>query len=407
MNLVVITPHFSPDTAPTGEVMTRIVEELAAKRHTIDVITSLPWYRSHALEPRWRGQLVRYEDAPWGRIVRVHPFPAPDKQALIRRGLAFGGFSALVWAVGRRGPHVDGVLAVSPPLILGLAGAAIARARGGRFVFNIQDVFPDVAIDLGLLKNPGLVRAARVLERTVYKRADAITVLSDDLRDNIARRTEPSKISVIPNFVDAERIHPAPKENDYRREFGLVGKRVVMYAGNIGLSQSLDLVIDAAIAMADDPDVVFVLNGAGAARAELERQARGLDNVLFVDPQPASRLGHVLGAADVHVVALKKGLAAASVPSKTYSILASGRPLVASVDPGSAVARLVRDADAGIPVPPEDAEAFTKAIRLLLDDPVTAEAQGANGRRVIETWATPAAIAERYEELFLMQLLEE
>ena len=399
-HIVVITPHFAPDTAPTGEVITRIVEELAARGHSIEVITSLPWYREHAVEAGWRGKLVRREDTPWGRIVRVHPFPAPDKRALIRRGIAFIGFSALVTKVGRRGDRVDGVLAVSPPLTLGLAGAAIARARGGPFVFNIQDVFPDVVVELGMVTNPAIIRAARLLERSVYKRADAITVLAEDLRDNVVTRTDPAKVIVIPNFVDAERIRPATKENDYRRQFGLIGKRVVMYAGNIGLSQSLELVIDAAVALSSEPDLVFVLNGAGAARSDLERRARGLDNVVFVDPQPPERLSEVLAAADVHLILLKKGLASSSVPSKTYSILAAGRPIVASVDPGSAIARLLRDADAGIAVPPEDAEAFTKAIRVLLEDRPAADAHGTSGRHFIESWSTPRAIAERYEELF-------
>lgn len=401
MNLVVVTPHFAPDVAPTGSVMTRIVGELAELGHSIEVITSLPWYRHHAVEPAFEGKLMRHEDIRWGRITRLHPFPAPHKRALIHRAAAFAGFSAMGAAVGARGHRVDGVLAVSPPLTLGLTGWAIARARRASFVFNIQDVYPDVAVDLGVLKEGPLLSATRRLERFCYDRADAISVLSEELQGNVGAKTaRPDKVRVIPNFVDTAAISPTERENAYRREFGLEDKVVVMYAGNVGLSQSLDMVMEAAGALAHEDELVFVINGQGAARQELERKARGLANVRFVDMQPADRLGEVLAAADIHLVPLRRGLARSSVPSKTYSILAAARPLIASVDRGSEVARLVQRAEAGVAVPPEDAEALTKAIRRLVEAPAERARMGESGRRFVEGWASPAAIAKAYADLF-------
>ncbi len=401
MKLVVITPHFAPDVAPTGTVMTRIVHELVGRGHRIDVITSLPWYRDHAVEPGYRGKLVRHEDAPWGRITRMHPFPAPDKRALLHRAAAFGAFSLMGAALGARGPDVDGVLAVSPPLTLGLTGWAAARARRAAFVFNIQDVFPDVAVELGVLEEGPLLSAVRRLERFCYERADAVTVLSEDLQDNVrAKTSRADKVRVVPNFVDLVAVSPGERDNSYRREFELQGKTVVMYAGNVGLSQSLDTVVEAAAALAHEEDLVFVINGHGARRAELERQARGLTNVRFVDMQPFQRLGEVLSAADIHLVPLKKGLAHSSVPSKTYSILAAGRPLIASVDRGTEIARLVERSESGVTVPPEDPEALTKAIRRLLDAPEQRARMGESGRRFVEGWASPEAVAKAYEDLF-------
>ena len=401
MNLVVVTPHFAPDVAPTGSVMSRIVHELAELGHHIEVITSLPWYRDHAVEPAFEGKLIRREDIRWGRITRLHPFPAPDKRALIHRAAAFAGFSVIGAAVGARGPKVDGVLAVSPPLTLGLTGWAIARARGGAFVFNVQDVYPDVAVELGVLREGKLLRATRRLERFCYERADAVTVLSEELQDNVSdKTTDRDKVKVIPNFVDTVAITPTDRENAYRQEFGLENKVVVMYAGNVGLSQSLDIVIEAAAALSHEQDLVFVINGQGAGRRDLEKRARGLTNIRFVDMQPLDRLPEVLAAADIHLVPLKRGLARSSVPSKTYSILAAGRPLIASVDRGSEVARLVERADAGVAVPPEDAEALTKAIRNLVEAPAERARMGAAGRRFVEGWASPSAVAKAYEALF-------
>jgi colanic acid biosynthesis glycosyl transferase WcaI len=407
LNIVVLCPHFEPDVAPTGEVMTRIAHELVARGHRLHVVTSLPWYQRHALEPGWDGQLVRTEHRVWGRISRVHPFPT-DKRNIPARAMAFGGFTALATAVGAASAAPDVVLAMSPPLTLGPAGWAVARARGVPFVFNIQDVFPDVAIELGLLRGRRAIAAARWLERTTYRLADAVTVLSDDLAENVRGKLaagqgdgHPDKVRVIPNFVDTDWITPGPKENAYRRDHGLEGRRVVMYAGNVGLSQSLDLVLDAARRLrAERPDVVFVVNGGGAARPALEARAADLDNVRFVDMQPKERLPEVLAAADVHVVPLRRGLAWSSVPSKLYSILAAGRPVVASVDEGTEVARTVERAGAGLAVAPEDPAAFHDALVRLLDESATALWMGASGRTFVEGWASPEAVAAAYEGLF-------
>lgn len=401
MRIVYVVPHFAPDIAPTGILATQLVEEWAGRGHTIHVITSLPWYREHRLEEGYQGRLVRHEDAPWGRITRLHPFPTDDKQNLLRRGLSFGGFSALAAALGMRGPTADVVVAMSPPLTLGLTGWAVAKARGARSIFNVQDVFPDIAVELGAINNRWVIGGAQGLERWIYRSADAVTVLSEDLAHNVRGKTVGrDNVHVIPNFVDTVAIRPSEKENDYRREFGLSGKTVVMYAGNVGLSQSLDLVLDAAGALSYEEDLVFVINGHGARRESLESRARGLGNVRFVDFQPPERLPEVLAAADIHLVPLRSGLASSSFPSKTYSILAAGRPLIASIDQRTEIANIIERSGGGITTPPDDAEALTKAIRRMLDAPAEVEEMGARGRAYVERFVSRAAVAEAYENLF-------
>lgn len=412
MNLLVVCPHFDPDVAPTGVVMSRIAHELIARGNRLHVVTSLPWYQHHAIDAGWDGQLVRTERTDWGRISRVHPFPT-DKRNIPARALAFGGFTALATLVGTFGRvRPDAVLAMSPPLTLGLAGRIAATARRAPLVFNIQDVFPDVAIELGLLSGDRVIRAARALERLSYRMSDAVTVLSDDLADNVRSKitiglereqaqAQAKKVRVIPNFVDTNAIRPAARENSYREQYGLIGKKVVMYAGNVGFSQSLDLVLEAARSFEGSrPEVVFVINGGGSAKPDLERDAANLPNVRFIDMQPIERLPEVLAAGDVHVVPLRAGLAWSSVPSKLYSILAAGRPIVASVDSGTEVERTLERAAAGIAVPPDDPQAFVGAISELIDDSDRAARMGASGRLFVERWASPAAVAESYENLF-------
>jgi colanic acid biosynthesis glycosyl transferase WcaI len=379
--------------------MTRIVDELVARGHRVDVVTALPWYRQHRIEPGWTGKWVRCETVEWGTIRRVTPFPGSDRTNLVRRAAGFLGFSILAAGQALRGGRVDAVIAMSPPLTLGLTGWLAHLVRRGPLIFNIQDVFPDAAIETGAITQPTVIRLARWLERVSYHRAAAVTVLSEELAQNVAAKMRPSareRVHVIPNFVDTEAIVPLDRHTAYRHELGIGDEFVVMYAGNVGFSQSLELLLEAARQL---PHIVVVINGDGAARASLERSARDLTNVRFGEYQPRQRLSEVLATGDLHVVPLKAGLGAVSVPSKTYSILAAGRPVVAAIDADTEVPRLLAAAGAGVSVPPDVPEPFVAAIAEYVRQPERAALDGAAGRAFVEGVASPAAVAERYEAL--------
>jgi colanic acid biosynthesis glycosyl transferase WcaI len=403
MRVIVLCPHFEPDTAPTGVVMTRIVHELSRRGHELHVVTSLPWYRAHRIEPDWSGRSIATEATAWGSVTRVHPFPGPDKSNIARRAVGFAGFSALAGFAGVRAGGVlhraDVVLAMSPPLSLGLTGWLVGVVRGAPLVFNVQDIFPDAAVRTGAIRNRRVIGLAAWVERVTYRRAAAVTVLSDDLRRNVvAKAGEPRRgtVHVIPNFVDTDAISPQPRMTRYRTELGIGDEPVVLYAGNVGFSQALDLLVEAARRL---PDVTFLINGDGAARPELERAAAHVPNVRFAGYQPASRLAEVLATGDVHVVPLRAGLGDVSVPSKTYSSLAAGRPVVASIDLDSEIPRLLADAGAGIAVAPGDAAGLVAALRAVLDEPARAAAMGAAGRAWAEREASPAAVGAAYDQL--------
>ncbi len=399
LRLAVLCPHFAPDTAPTGEVITRIVHELAALGHEVHVITALPWYREHRLEAGWEGKWVRKERTAWGTITRVNPFPGDDKRNLLRRAAGFAGFSVLAGLTSLVGGRVDAVIAMSPPLTMGLTGWGTHLVRRGPLVFNIQDVFPDAAVETGAITNTKIIAVARWLERVSYQRSAAVTVLSDDLRDNVAAKVKEKyrdRVHVIPNFVDTEFIRPADRMTALRSELGIGDEPVVLYAGNVGFSQSLEMVVDAA---AEFPHATFLINGDGAARSTLEQRAAHLPNVRFSGYQPKARVPEVLATGDVHLVPLKRGLGRVSVPSKTYSILAAGRPVLAAIDPGTEVPRMLAASGGGIAVAPDDPAAFADGLRTLLGDLVTARAMGAAGREWVLGAASPQAVALAYEHL--------
>lgn len=397
LRIVVLCPHFDPDTAPTGVVMTRIVRELAALGHELHVVTALPWYREHRIEAGWGGRLWRRERTPWGSVTRVHPFPGGDKRNLLRRALGFAGFSALAGLSSLPGGRVDAVIAMSPPLTMGLTGWLTHLVRRGPLVFNIQDVFPDAAVETGAITNRRVIAVARWLERISYARSAAVTVLSDDLRENVAAKMRrPERVHVIPNFVDTAAIRPADRMTPLRAELGIGDEPVVLYAGNIGFSQSLDMVLQAARRF---PKVTFLVNGDGSAKASLQQGAADLPNVRFGGYQPAARVPEVLATGDIHLVPLKRGLGRVSVPSKTYSILAAGRPVLAAIDPGTEVPRMLAASGGGVSVPPDDLESFCSALQRMLDDPAATRAMGVAGRAWVEHAASPEAVARAYEAL--------
>ncbi len=411
MKLLLFCPHFRPDLhAATGEVMTQLVEALAERGHEISVVTSLPWYRGHRVDPDWAGRPWRTERTEWGRIVRVWPFPT-DKTNIPARALGFGGMTSLAAGLGLTLGRHDVVMAMSPPVFLGDAAWLAAKRSGAPFVFNVQDIFPDIAMELGALNGRRIIDLARRHEASLYRRADAVTVLSEDQAKNVrgkliagltgaeADRAK-EKVRIIHNFVDLDRIRPITRDNDYRRRHGLEDKTVVMYSGNVGLSQSFDLIRAAATKWAGDQTIAFVINGEGAARPQIESWSAAMDNVTVVDFGPRSEIRSILGAADLHLVLLKSGLARSSTPSKLYSILAAGRPVLASIDEGSEVSSVIKEHELGMAVPPEDEWSFCRTLEQMLADPAELEAMGERGRTFATTWLTPQAQAEAYEQLF-------
>ncbi len=405
MKLLLFCPHFRPDLhAATGEVMTKLVEALAERDHEISVVTSLPWYRGHQVAEEWRGRPWRTERTDWGRIIRVWPFPT-EKTNIRARAFGFGGFTSLATGLAVTLGRHDVVMGMSPPVFLGDAAWLLARRWRAPFVFNTQDIFPDVALDLGALSSGRIVDLARRHERSLYRRADAVTVLSEDQARNVGAkigddRVASEKIHIIHNFVDTDRIRPTERENPYRERHGLTGKTVVMYSGNVGLSQSFGLVRAAARRLAARKDVVFVINGEGAGRADVDRWAGPMANVRTIDFGPRSEISDILGAADIHLILLRGGLARSSTPSKFYGIMAAGRPVLASIDEGSEVAKVVKEVEVGRAVPPDDEWAFCQALQALLANRGALTTMGERGRRFACTWLTPVAQAKAYERLF-------
>lgn len=382
--------------------MTGLMHGLARRGHQVDVVTSLPWYEGHTVSAEWRGRPWRKGTTDIGDIVRVWPFPT-NKNNITARALGFFGFSGLVAGAAQVLPKPDVVMGLSPPIFLGEAAWISAKRHGVPFVFNVQDIFPDVAVELGAIGNAKVIELLRRHEKSVYRRADCVTVLSQDQAENVRAKTPPdgrSKVEVIRNFADVDKIQMRDHDTAYRRRLGLEGKFIVQYSGNVGLSQPFELIRMAADIHADNPDVHFVVNGEGAGRAGVDAWAAERPNVTVTDYVSPDQVPDVLATADLHLIPLKAGLARSSTPSKLYGVLAAGRPALASIDEGSEVWQTLAEADAGRSVLPGDDEAFFRELDNMMKSPDNLAKMGANGRQYVETRLSPDSQAEAYEELF-------
>ena len=399
---------YHPDQGATGQLLTDLAEDLARDgHHEVWVVAGPPLLRSaplgSATAPGRGGRFpfgreerngVRILRA-WGTALRPGRFAARAANYL-----SFFGSSCLA---GLAVPRPDVVVALTDPPIIGLAALACARRTGARFVYLCQDVFPEVARLLGDFRSERVDRLLERVTRLLIARADRVVAVGETMRERLVagKNADPGRITVIHNWADCSAIVPGPKRNPWSLAHGLAEPFVVMHSGNVGLSQDLDVLIDAAARLSAYPDIVVAIVGDGVKRADLEARVRerSLGNVRFLPYQPRDRLAQSFASADLFVVSLARGLAGYIVPSKLYGILASGRPYVAAVEEPSEVAAITRRYQSGLLAEPGDAEGLARHILTLHGDRARGRELGANARRAALGYDRPIQV-EAYARLF-------
>lgn len=395
MRILVLNQYFHPDRSATSQLLTELCEDLA-KHHDVFVVTGRPSYNaaegtgSRGLVSReWHGQV---------RVARVWS-TAFDRSHMGRRLTNYATYlaSSIAGALAVQRPDV--VVALTDPPPVGLIGSLAARLRGVPFVLVTKDIFPDVAIELGSLRNPAAIRVLRLMKSTLLDSADRVVSIGRDMdRRLIALGVPRWKLATIHDWSDGSAVRPLDAPSALRDRLGWSDRFVVMHSGNVGLSQDLGNVIEAAERL-QGRDVLFAIVGDGASKPRLERAARerGLDNLVFLPYRDKTDLGESLGAADVHLVGLRRGLAGYIVPSKVYGILAAGKPFIAAVERGSEPDLIVQEHGCGLRIEPGDPDALAEAVLLMREADLAG--MGKRGREALETRFDRPIAAKAYLEL--------
>jgi colanic acid biosynthesis glycosyl transferase WcaI len=292
---------------------------------------------------------------------------------------------------------------VSPPLSNGLIALLLHRLKGLRFVFNVQDLYPDAALSAGVIRNGLLIKILKKIELAVYRGAERVAVISGGFKENlIAKGVSDAKITIISNWLDTREIVPVPRNNEFARTHGLTDKFVVLYSGTIGMISGAEIIIECAQKLKTHGDILFLFVGEGVVKEAISKKAEsiGLCNIRFLASQPREILSQVQSSADVSIVTLSKGKGKTSVPSKVLGYMAAARPVIASVDPESDTRRMIESAGCGICVDPEDVQGLSMAIESLYHDREKARLLGRRGREFLVSHYDRKVITSQYENLF-------
>ncbi len=319
------------------------------------------------------------------RVLRAYALPKIHRN-FFWRVLAFWVFMITSAWVALRVKDVDGIMGTTPPLFQAVSAWLVATLRRKPFLLEVRDLWPEFAIDMGILTNPLLIWASRRLERFLYARADHLLVNSPAYRDYLMAHGIPAeKISFIPNGVDTAMFDPEADATELRRRWGLEGKFVVTYAGALGLANDIDTLLRAARHLQKMPQVHILLVGDGKERVRLERLARSwhLQNVTFTGAQPKAEMPQFLAASDACVAILKDiPMFRTTYPNKVFDYMAAGRPTILAID--GVIRQVVEAAQGGVFVPPGDDQALAQAIRDLAQHPDEARVMGRNARAYVQ-----------------------
>jgi len=394
MRIAILSQYYPPELGAPQRRLSFLARLLARRGHNVWVLTAMPNYPSGRIFPGYGGWLRR-ERVDGVTILRSFIYPSNSLSFLPRMTsyLSFVASSAVngLWAL----PGLDVLIVESPPLFLAVSGFALSRAKRARLVFNVSDLWPASALELGVIRRGLFYRLASALERFAYKNANLVSGQSRGIVEDIQARHPQARVCLFSNAVDTAEFSPDRWSESLRGVYAGPDEMLVTYAGLHGLAQGLHQVLDSAADLGRAAGIRFLLVGDGPEKAQLmaRAQAEGLSHVTFRPAIAAAEVPVLLASSDVILVPLRTALTGA-VPSKLYEAMACGRPVVVSAD-GDAK-RIVTDAGCGITVHPGDSKGLSDAIRALKANPALRHEMGLRGRKAAQTFFDRERVTERF-----------
>jgi len=404
LRLLIHGINYAPEFVGIGRYTGELGAWLGSRGHTVTVLTAPPYYPAWRVPAAYRHPAWRREWLDGVEVLRA-PLYAPKRvtgKGRVLHELSFGA-SCLAWWPTLWARPWDAILAICPLLQSGLIPALLARHRQVPFIFHVQDLQLDAARDLAIIRQPLLFACLERLERFLFSRAQAVTTISRAMAARIIDKgAPPARVHLLPNWADLEDIKPGNRHNALRRELRLEDEILVLYAGNMGEKQGLEVILEAASRTRHNPDLRYVLVGEGAARQRLMDRASqlSLDSVRFLPLQSQERFPLLLAAADIHLVVQRHKASDLVMPSKLGNILAAGRPFIATALPDTELGRVTLESQAGLLVPPEDAGSLAQGIMDLGRDRETREKMGRKAHKFAKDRLERDKIMSAWEDLF-------
>lgn len=393
-----IHQYFYPDLSSVSQVISQIAFHVAAQGDEVSVICSRNKY------DRVQGDVLSAREVVHGVDIQRCWGPSFGRRSLPGYFLDMASFCVLAALRSFVMPKADTVVLLTNPPFFSLLGALAKMIRKERFVYILMDVYPDIAIQAGMTRKGSVPeRLFRRISRVSLREADRVVVLGDDMREVAIREgASPQKVIIIRNWADPELVFPvSPERNPLRREWGLDGKFVVEYSGNLGVSHFFEDILAVAGELEPLRDVRFLFVGGGTRYKEVESfvKERNLTNVLLKPYCEKSALAQSLSVGDVHFVSLRPGFEGLVVPSKAYGIMAAGRPMIYQGSANGEIARMVAREGIGHVVPPGDREGLREAILGLYRDKDARDRMGGRAREILEEKYSPAVGLRLYRKV--------
>ncbi len=401
MRITFLCQYFPPEMGAPAARTYEHARHWAALGHEVTVITGFPNHPTGIIHPAYRGRFTQHEKIEGIEVRRTWVYCAPNK-GFVKRILNFLSFfcsSLILGGLLTSRPQV--VIGTSPQFFCAVAAWLLSRWKRVPFVFEVRDIWPQSAIELGALRNPVLIRLLEALEQRLYEAARLIVVVAESTRPYLHARGIPDeKIAIIPNGIDLRFLESASETPEsFREKNGWQDKFLVSYIGTHGMSHALEVVLGAATRLASDPSIHFLFVGEGAEKSRLVAMAREaeLPNVTFLSAQPRPTLPAIYRASDLSLVPLRRlPIFTKVLPSKLFELMGVGCPIVCSVE-GEA-AQLVGRSGAGICIEPENVGALVEAITRLRNDPEQCAAMRQAGQAFARANYARSVLAEKYLE---------
>ena len=396
--VLIIGLNYTPEPVGIGPYTAGLAESLAAAGHRIEVIAGKPYYPQWRADPAFAGGGWRHSEEAGVKITRC-PHYIPANPGGLKRVLHLASFAAAAVppafksAMRPKNEQPQAVICIAPALLSVVTAWLTARITGACLWIHVQDFEVEAALATGLMDSERLpARLARWVEARILALADRVSTISPQMCAKLVDKgIATERVLELRNWSDARFSADPAGADAIRTDWALGSRQVALYSGNIARKQGIEILVEAARLLVRRKDLIFIICGEGPNRAELERLAAGLENLQLHDLQPAARMGAMLTMASVHLLPQIAGAADLVLPSKLTNMLASGRPVVATAEPGTG---LYDEVDGcGAASPPGDAPALAAAIEALVDDPARRAVLGETAtRRAAERWAKDAII---------------